>query len=64
MRELGTRLECCFCGEDTADAEDYVEIRVVGERSKAQQYFAAHAEHLNAALARGFEAEVHLMTDE
>jgi hypothetical protein len=55
------RLRCCVCGEETEGAEDYVLMELSAEESDARQYFGAHAEHLNSALAKGFSVEVHLM---
>ncbi|TDD96858.1 hypothetical protein E1298_02180 [Actinomadura rubrisoli] len=58
---LTKRLRCCVCGDDTADASDYVQITLTAEPSAAQQVLGAHAEHLNQILAPGFSVEVHLM---
>ncbi len=55
------RLRCCVCGEDTADADDYVLLQVTAAPSDAVQWLGAHAAHLNAVLGAGFAVEVHLM---
>ncbi len=61
MWKVSERLQCCFCGEGTTDAADYVEIEVTSEASDARQFFGAHASHLNSAMAAGFTVEVPLM---
>ena len=61
IRKVTERLRCCVCGEGTADAADYVEIEITAEASDARQLFGAHASHLGAAMATGFNIEVHLM---
>lgn len=55
------RLRCCICGEDTASADDYVLLEMTAAPGTATQWLGAHAGHLNAVLAEGFEVEVHLM---
>ncbi|GLZ42886.1 hypothetical protein Acsp05_65100 [Actinokineospora sp. NBRC 105648] len=50
------RLRCCICGEDTADAADYVQIAVRRSPEGPEvQYFGAHPEHLQSVLAKGFD---------
>ncbi|CAG6394283.1 flagellar hook-length control protein FliK [Streptomyces cocklensis] len=59
--DVSERLRCCICGDDTTDADDYVQLTLTADGSDAQQALGAHAEHLNQALAPGFTVEVHLM---
>ncbi|SHN32008.1 hypothetical protein [Actinacidiphila paucisporea] len=59
--DVSERLRCCVCGDDTTDADDYVQLTVSAEGSDARQALGAHAEHLNQVLARGFSVEVRLM---
>lgn len=58
---VSERLRCCICGDDTADADDYVQLTLTAEGTDAQQALGAHARHLNDVLAAGFSVEVHLM---
>ncbi|WP_229071067.1 hypothetical protein [Actinoplanes sp. DH11] len=59
--EVTKRLRCCICGEDTVGDEDYVLLRLTAAPGAATQWLGAHAAHLNAVLADGFEVEIHLM---
>ncbi|WUH90795.1 hypothetical protein OG900_12265 [Streptomyces sp. NBC_00433] len=59
--DVSERLRCCICGDDTADADDYVQLTLSADGSGARQALGAHAEHLNQVLAPGYSVEVHLM---
>ncbi|WP_150136037.1 hypothetical protein [Streptomyces hyaluromycini] len=51
------RLLCCICGQSTADADDYVLLGISAPGIPTEQWLAAHAEHLNSTLARGFSVD-------
>jgi len=59
--DVSTKLRCCICGNDTADAVDYLLLKLTSLYSRGEQFLGAHAACLNAILAEGFRAEVHLM---
>ncbi|MDQ0578546.1 hypothetical protein [Streptomyces rishiriensis] len=55
------RLRCCVCGESTDESPDYVLVELTAPPAGTRQWLGAHAGHLNAVLAEGFNVEVHLM---
>ncbi|BAL91106.1 hypothetical protein AMIS_58860 [Actinoplanes missouriensis 431] len=57
--EVGARLRCCICGDETVDADDYVLIQMTASPGDEAQWFGAHAAHLNSVLKEGFRVEIH-----
>ncbi|MFI5648817.1 hypothetical protein [Kitasatospora sp. NPDC051705] len=54
-------LLCCVCGQSTTGSDDYVLLGISAPGIPTEQWLGAHAEHLNAVLARGFSVELHRM---
>lgn len=58
MHRVSERLRCFICGDETTGAVDYVEVAISVEEGDAQQFFGAHANHLESVMADGFSIEV------
>jgi hypothetical protein len=50
-------LRCCFCGEGT-EPEEYIELELHIEKSRATQLFGAHTYHLQERMHPQFHIEL------
>ena len=58
---VSERLRCFICGRSTADAVDYVLVKLTSDYNDAEQFFGSHAACLNGVVASGFHVEVQMM---
>jgi hypothetical protein len=64
MKEAGSaqvirRLLCCFCGQSTDDAPDYLQMELGTDLDEEVQFLGAHSSCLDPLLAGDFRIEIH-----